>query len=45
MRLNEVTKLREGLLPLYQQIKIYSKSNEHFVSDRSDHSYSWNDQE
>ena len=40
--LNEVTRLREDLLPAYHFIKKPSEFEEYFFPDRDHHFYSWN---
>ena len=42
MCINEVTRLREDVLPDYQSIKRHSEFEEYFVPDRDHPSYSWN---
>ena len=42
MSRNEVTIIKENLLPSYQSIKIHSEFSEYFISYRDHPSYSWN---
>ena len=42
IRLNEVTRLPEDILPVYQSIKRQSKFGEYFILDCDHPSYYWN---